>query len=298
MNINKEFQGDYHIATQILEIDIDPVTKRAVPHGECANITSVMTTDFQQWSIFGTEKERAGTPSSAGGLLQLSREKSVPQGGLVSCAGGDVPNHKWSRRQGQIVLDIRHDHHLAERVCERVIVVGGGAVRYGGKGGLGGSCLRGGEDSGGIVLPTHFGVVPGGRPLVHTICAIRVAGPAAVKFLLLGRESLLLALGKYVCSEFGGGEDCLLLLATLLRCVLHVDDAVEGSPPLEQLNVHLALDVHEDEASREPDGHHDQLGPEGPLQNTRAHLLGSAVYQHVQRPHHARYGDHVKRDGA
>lgn len=52
-----------------------------------------------------------------------------------------------------------------------------------------------------------------------------------------------------------------------LWAVLHRDDAVEGLEAAPQLQVDLTLDVHEDEATREADGHHDQLGPEGPLQH-------------------------------
>lgn len=53
-----------------------------------------------------------------------------------------------------------------------------------------------------------------------------------------------------------------------LGAVLHGDDAVEGLEAAPQLQVDFALDVHEDEAAREADGHHDQLGPEGPLEHT------------------------------
>ena len=36
---------------------------------------------------------------------------------------------------------------------------------------------------------------------------------------------------------------------------------------------HLALDVHEDQAAREPDGDHHQFGPEWPLQLPGSNLL-------------------------
>lgn len=50
--------------------------------------------------------------------------------------------------------------------------------------------------------------------------------------------------------------------------VLHSDDAVEGLEAVPQLQVDLTLDVHEDEAASEANGHHDQLSPEGPLQHS------------------------------
>lgn len=54
----------------------------------------------------------------------------------------------------------------------------------------------------------------------------------------------------------------------LLGAVLHGDDAVEGLEAAPQLQVDFTLDVHEDEAACEAYGHHNQLGPEGPLQHT------------------------------
>ena len=57
-------------------------------------------------------------------------------------------------------------------------------------------------------------------------------------------------------------------MQVFLGAVLHSDDAVEGLEAAPQLQVDLTLDVHENEATGEADGHHDQLGPEGPLQYT------------------------------
>ncbi|CAN7994136.1 unnamed protein product, partial [Ixodes hexagonus] len=79
--------------------------------------------------------------------------------------------------------------------------------------------------------------------------------------------------------------------------VLHVDDPVEGPPATEQLDVHLALDVHEDQAPREADGHHDELGPERPVQVALSHLFRRSVDEHVQGPYHARDGHHVEGNG-
>ncbi|CAN7975310.1 unnamed protein product, partial [Ixodes persulcatus] len=79
--------------------------------------------------------------------------------------------------------------------------------------------------------------------------------------------------------------------------VLHVDDPVEGPPATEQLDVHLALDIHEDQAPREADGHHDELGPEGPVQVALSHLFRRPVDEDVQRPDHACDRHDVERNG-
>lgn len=65
-----------------------------------------------------------------------------------------------------------------------------------------------------------------------------------------------------------GAGPGLRVVQVFLGAVLHSDDAVEGLEAAPQLQVDFTLDVHEDEAAREADGHHDQLGPEGPLQHT------------------------------
>lgn len=65
-----------------------------------------------------------------------------------------------------------------------------------------------------------------------------------------------------------GAGPGLSVAQAFLRAVLHRDDAVEGLEAAPQLQVDFTLDVHEDEAACEAYGHHDQLGPEGPLQHT------------------------------
>lgn len=70
------------------------------------------------------------------------------------------------------------------------------------------------------------------------------------------------------------GQDaslCLSVVQALFRAVLHGDDTVEGLEAAPQLQVDFTLDVHEDEAAGEANGHHYQLGPEGPLQHTCGH---------------------------
>ena len=70
------------------------------------------------------------------------------------------------------------------------------------------------------------------------------------------------------------GEDTgpsLRVVQVFLWAVLHGDDAVEGLEAAPQLQVDFTLDVHEDEATCRANGHHNQLGPEGPLQHTWGH---------------------------
>lgn len=75
---------------------------------------------------------------------------------------------------------------------------------------------------------------------------------------------------------------------------MDVDDSIEGTPPLAQLHVHLALHVHEYQAPGEAYGHHDQLRPEGPLQSTLLDLLGGPFDEDVEGPHDAGDGHHVE----
>lgn len=65
-----------------------------------------------------------------------------------------------------------------------------------------------------------------------------------------------------------GTSPGLRVVQAFLGAVLHSDDTVEGLEAAPQLQVDFTLDVHEDEATCEANGHHNQLGPEGPLQHT------------------------------
>lgn len=65
-----------------------------------------------------------------------------------------------------------------------------------------------------------------------------------------------------------GAGPGLRVVQVFLRAVLHSDDAVKSLEAAPQLQVHFTLNVHEDEAAREAYGHHNQFGPEGPLQHT------------------------------
>lgn len=65
-----------------------------------------------------------------------------------------------------------------------------------------------------------------------------------------------------------GAVPGLRVVQAFLRAVLHSDDTVEGLEAAPKLQVDFTLDVHEDEAASEAYGHHNQLGPEGPLKHT------------------------------
>lgn len=50
--------------------------------------------------------------------------------------------------------------------------------------------------------------------------------------------------------------------------VLNKDHSVVGFQPAPQLDVNLTLHVHEDQASCESNGHHDEFGPKWPFEDT------------------------------
>lgn len=100
---------------------------------------------------------------------------------------------------------------------------------------------------------------------------------------------LCLCVLRGVCVRLGGSQGLLALhvglqqrrllqrqLFTRVRPVLDVYDPVVGleSPP--QVDVDLALDVHEHQSACEADGHHHQLGPEGPLQDAWGERRGAS----------------------
>lgn len=70
----------------------------------------------------------------------------------------------------------------------------------------------------------------------------------------------------------------------LLRGILDQQNPIPCPPPITQVQVLLALDVHEDDAAGQPHRHHDQLRPEGPPNEATPHLLGGPLDQHTQRP--------------
>ncbi|MEQ2293097.1 hypothetical protein AMECASPLE_029684 [Ameca splendens] len=83
-------------------------------------------------------------------------------------------------------------------------------------------------------------------------------------------------LNSFVLPVGEGGVPSLRVVQVLLWAVLHRDDAVEGLEAAPQLQVDFALDVHEDDAACEADAHHNQLGPEGPLQHACRHRKPTA----------------------
>jgi len=69
-------------------------------------------------------------------------------------------------------------------------------------------------------------------------------------------------------------------------------------PPVAQLSIHFALDIHEDHASSKADSNHDELGPKRPVELVQSSLLGRPVDQHIQRPDDARDRDHMESNRA
>lgn len=58
-----------------------------------------------------------------------------------------------------------------------------------------------------------------------------------------------------------------LSVADGVGAVLYKDDPVESLQPPPEMQVDFALNVHEDESSSKADRHHNELGPERPLQH-------------------------------
>ena len=76
--------------------------------------------------------------------------------------------------------------------------------------------------------------------------------------------------------------------------IFNAYDLVVRAPAQYELDVHFALYVHEDQPPSEADGHHNQLGPEGPVKVAVGYLLCGAVNQHVKWPDDAGDGNDVK----
>lgn len=120
--------------------------------------------------------------------------------------------------------------------------------------GLGTVLGAGGNKSNGVLRRCHSGFHR--RVRVHRRC--RSLGEGLADRHLHG----------FVPAIGDGAVPGLGVVQVLLGTVLHSDDAVEGLEAAPQLQVDFTLDVHEDEATREADGHHNQLSPEGPFQHT------------------------------
>lgn len=58
-----------------------------------------------------------------------------------------------------------------------------------------------------------------------------------------------------------------LSVADGVGAVLYKDDPVESLQPPPELQVDFTLNVHEDESSSKANRHHDELGPERPIQH-------------------------------
>jgi len=80
-----------------------------------------------------------------------------------------------------------------------------------------------------------------------------------------------------------------------IRAILDIDDAVVGTPPAAQLDVHFALNIHEHKSAGETNRNNNKLCPERPLKHAGVELFRRPVDEYVQRPHNTRDGNDVKR---
>lgn len=76
--------------------------------------------------------------------------------------------------------------------------------------------------------------------------------------------------------------------------ILDIDDPVVRAPSAAQLDIHLALNIHEHEAASETDRNDDELRPERPFKHSSVNLFRRAVDKHVKWPDHTRDSDDVK----
>jgi len=64
--------------------------------------------------------------------------------------------------------------------------------------------------------------------------------------------------------------------------ILDIDDPVVRAPSAAQLDIHLALNIHEHEAASETDRNDDELRPERPFKHSGVNLFRRAVDKHVK----------------
>lgn len=72
---------------------------------------------------------------------------------------------------------------------------------------------------------------------------------------------------------------------------------ISCTPTVAQVQVLLALDVHEDDAPGKPHRHHDQLRPERPPDLSAPYLFRRPLDQHAERPDDAQAGGTVEQHG-
>lgn len=71
---------------------------------------------------------------------------------------------------------------------------------------------------------------------------------------------------------------------------------IPSAPPVAQIQILFALDVHEHDSAGQAHRHHDQLGPEGPSYQSTAHFLGSPFDEHTEGPYHTQGSGTVEQD--
>ena len=89
-----------------------------------------------------------------------------------------------------------------------------------------------------------------------------------------------------------------IMILILNMSHLNHNSPVVSFPLLTNLNVHFALNVHEDQPSSEANCNNHKLCPEWPLQLSRLDFFSGSIYQYIEGPDHAGDRYHVERDGA
>lgn len=144
-----------------------------------------------------------------------------------------------------------------------------------------------------VHVDSSCGVIRGGRWLVAAAAQIQHSGR-----LVEVREDLSRWFRGASRLRDGVRRRFLRFLEQVLGDRLYENNAVVLLPPNAQLQIHFTLNIHEDDAAGEADGHDDELGPEGPFDEARLDLVGGALDEHVEGPDDARDRDQVERHRA
>ena len=125
-----------------------------------------------------------------------------------------------------------------------------------------------GDYSGSLLSSVVTGWTLGGRPPLAPSHGYELSG-AGLRGLPCGGPCLQRGHRPSVLGVHAHGARAVLLRPLgCVRAVLHEDHAVVGLQPAPQLHVDLALYIHEDQTSCEADGHHNQLCPKWPFEDT------------------------------
>lgn len=84
----------------------------------------------------------------------------------------------------------------------------------------------------------------------------------------------------------------------LFRRILNKQDSVPCLPAMAEMQIGLALNVHEDNPSSQSHGDHRQLRPEGPIYQTPLDIVGGPFDEHTQRPDDAQGSRTVEQNRA